>query len=157
MKNDEKVTQSRRNLLKAITAGGAAAAVVPAEWAKPLVKATVLPAHAQATVNGECSLSQAFASARGGQASSFYMSVSASAASTCGDTASVNVYDNEGNNIAQCTKSAGDGTPGNEIISWSCSASYEPAPSSGTDFGDEVTFVVSFENGCSCSIVREAS
>jgi hypothetical protein len=44
---------SRRELLKALaaTAGAtAAAAFLPANWAKPVIKAGVLPAHAQATM-----------------------------------------------------------------------------------------------------------
>ena len=43
---------SRREALKALVAGGgalAAAAFVPARWARPLVEAGVLPAHAQSS------------------------------------------------------------------------------------------------------------
>ncbi len=42
----------RRNLLKALAAGGAlaAAAFLPEGWAKPAIEAGVLPAHAQSTV-----------------------------------------------------------------------------------------------------------
>jgi hypothetical protein len=140
----EEVTKNRRNLLKAITAGGAAAAMVPAEWSKPLVKATVLPAHAQATVTGDCSVRVAYAF--GGD--SFYMSVTATAQNGCGDIAVVNLYDSEGRTIANCLKEA----DGNPVVSWSCSSNTTPSP---VDVGSDVTFVVSFDNGCSCSIVRE--
>ena len=139
----EEVTKNRRNLLKAITAGGAAAAVVPAEWAKPLVKSTILPAHAQATVNGDCSIRVAYA--YGGD--SFYMSVTATSNTDCGPNATLNVMDVDGNVVASCFKDS----DGNPIQSWSCSASTTPTPvAAGTD----VTFVLTFENGCSCSIIR---
>jgi hypothetical protein len=140
----EEVAKNRRNLLKAITAGGAAAAMVPAEWSKPLVKATVLPAHAQATVTGDCSVRVAYVF--GGD--SFYMSVTATAQNDCGDTAGVSIIDSEGNTIASCFREA----DGNPVVSWSCSSSTTPSP---VDGGSDVTFVVSFDNGCSCSIVRE--
>jgi hypothetical protein len=140
----EEVAKNRRNLLKAITAGGAAAAMVPAEWSKPLVKATVLPAHAQATVTGDCSVRIAYVF--GGD--SFYMSVTATAANDCGDTASLAIIDENGETIFTCLKE-GDGNP---VISWSCSGGTNPSP---VDGGSDVTFVVSFDNGCSCSVVRE--
>lgn len=46
---DKKAT-ARRNLLKALVAGGGAFAMgktVPQSWVKPMVKSVVLPAHAQ--------------------------------------------------------------------------------------------------------------
>jgi hypothetical protein len=48
--NDEQVSESRRKLLKAVAAtGGAvvASALMPSEWAEPVVEAGVMPAHAQ--------------------------------------------------------------------------------------------------------------
>jgi hypothetical protein len=48
----ETTNLSRRELLKALAAGGgalAAAAFLPARWTRPLIQAGVLPAHAQAT------------------------------------------------------------------------------------------------------------
>ncbi|MBN1148033.1 MAG: twin-arginine translocation signal domain-containing protein [Anaerolineales bacterium] len=48
----EETNLSRRELLKALAAAGGAlgaAAFLPGKWAKPLVEAGVLPAHAQAT------------------------------------------------------------------------------------------------------------
>jgi hypothetical protein len=50
---------SRREMLKALAAGGgalAAAAFLPARWAKPLVQTGVLPAHAQSS---RCAISLA--------------------------------------------------------------------------------------------------
>ena len=44
---------SRRKLLKTLTATGAAATVIPAVWSKPLVESVVLPAHAQTTTFDE--------------------------------------------------------------------------------------------------------
>jgi hypothetical protein len=48
-----KVSSSRRRLLKALTAGGAGAAItaklLPASWTRPVVDSVLLPAHAQAT------------------------------------------------------------------------------------------------------------
>jgi hypothetical protein len=140
----EEVAKNRRNLLKAITAGGAAAAMVPAEWSKPLVKATVLPAHAQATVTGDCGIHVAYV--YGGD--SFYMSVTAFADHSCGETASLAIIDENGDTQFTCFK-AGDGNP---VVSWSCSGGTTPSPVAG---GSDVTFVVSFDNGCSCSVVRE--
>ena len=54
---NDKRTLSRRDLLKALTAlGGAAAAssIVPSQWAKPEVGVGVLPAHAQGTFSATC-------------------------------------------------------------------------------------------------------
>jgi hypothetical protein len=45
-----KETLGRRQLLKALAAGGGAvagAALLPGQWAKPVVEVGVLPAHAQ--------------------------------------------------------------------------------------------------------------
>jgi len=47
-------TPGRRNLLKTLAAGGAAVAFLPAQWTRPVVGTTVLPAHA-ATTCGNCS------------------------------------------------------------------------------------------------------
>ena len=44
---------SRRKLLKTLTATGAAATVIPAVWSKPLVESVILPAHAQTTTFDE--------------------------------------------------------------------------------------------------------
>ena len=52
--NQDMQTLSRRELLKALAAGGgalAAAAFLPEKWSSPLVNAGVLPAHAQGTPN----------------------------------------------------------------------------------------------------------
>jgi hypothetical protein len=53
---------TRRALLKALAASGgalAAAALLPGKWARPLVEAGVLPAHAQGSLCAEISLSEA--------------------------------------------------------------------------------------------------
>ena len=154
MKNDDKVTTEaqgkRRKLLKAITAGGAAAAVVPAEWAKPLVKATVLPAHAQATVTGDCGINNHYFQVETGADGSMYMSLTARALTECGGSAQVDVIDSSGGLVFSCIQAA-NGSP---VLSWSCSASTTPGT---VTEGDDITFVVSFSNGCSCSVVRVAS
>ena len=62
---ESNIPVSRREILKALAAGGgalAAAAFLPGRWAKPVVESGVLPAHAQSscpyygqiTVNGAC-------------------------------------------------------------------------------------------------------
>jgi hypothetical protein len=51
-KMDNRVSISRRELLKLLAASGgamAAAAFLPASWTRPLVQSGVLPAHAQAS------------------------------------------------------------------------------------------------------------
>lgn len=52
--NNPEKTIGRRQLLKAIAAAGGAvtaASVVPGQWAKPVIEAGMLPAHAQSSFN----------------------------------------------------------------------------------------------------------
>ena len=48
-KPESQPSERRRRLLAQLTAGGAAGAMVPGTWAKPVVDAVVLPAHAETT------------------------------------------------------------------------------------------------------------
>ena len=52
VKVSNKEVPARRRLLKSLTAGGAAAVVVPSEWAKPALNSIALPAHAVSTGTG---------------------------------------------------------------------------------------------------------
>ena len=46
--------RGRRHILKILTVGGVATALVmPASWTTPLVKSVIVPAHAQASPQGE--------------------------------------------------------------------------------------------------------
>ena len=150
----EGTSNSRRNLLKALTAGGAAAAVAPSEWTKPALKSIALPAHAQTTGGGDdCNLTNLEVWGLNG---SFSMSITLTADADCGGRATMTIYNEDGLQIGICTNAT---TPfGNGEISWSCSADGGLSESGlRLNDGETTTVSVEFEDGCSCTFVRAAS
>lgn len=149
----ESVEKSRRNLLKAITAGGATAAVVPSEWTKPALKSVLLPAHAQTTGTGEdCVRYSAWG--LGGRTStreSFSMSVNGLLDDACGQgNGSIKVYRaGDKSPWLQCATSAG--ADAGWLPSFSCSwSAAQTFTSNIAAEGDQLTVIAEFDNGCSC-------
>jgi len=140
---------SRRRLLTALTAGGAAVVAAPAEWTKPALKSVVLPAHAQTSpAGGGCVISLAGAGVLNDGIS---MSITAQADADCGSTASVEVRDSDGSLLISCSNNT---VPfGNGKVSWSCTGSTDLA---GGSAGGLITFDVTFSNGCTCRAVDDA-
>lgn len=137
---------SRRKLLKALTAGGAAAAVMPTEWTKPALKSVVLPAHAQTTGIAGCGIQGwAFVSA-GPDTTCFCMSANVKADNSCSGPALVRLFNSSGSQVAVCTSTM-DGAP---TASMSCSVSSETPP---IGEGELVTFVADLTGGCTCTFV----
>ncbi|GJL81594.1 MAG: hypothetical protein DHS20C01_12280 [marine bacterium B5-7] len=160
--NETTSNPSRRKLLKALTAGGAVAAVAPSEWTKPALKSVMLPAHAQSTGGGggggggdDCIVMNgwAFVGDLPDYAHSFSMSVVGKLDNSCGQgIGTVRVISNTGETIVTCTNVRAGSSPG-FLISFSCSESFAN-PGTVPDEGELVTFIAEFDNGCSCTIVR---
>jgi len=166
---ESKTEQPRRKLLKAITVGGATAAVVPAEWAKPALKSVMLPAHAQASgagsgsggaganaSNDRCVVSIVAEASQGNSVSrSFSMSIHGGRlASTCPEGAGAMLLFNSSgvqiNDGFECIVNAG-GDP----ISFSCSQSMNASFATASlipEPGDIITAVTEFDNGCACVV-----
>lgn len=136
---------SRRKLLKALTAGGAAAAVMPTEWTKPALKSVVLPAHAQTTGVAGCGI-QAWAFVSPGSTDCFCMSANVKADNSCSGPGVVRMYDSSGSQVAVCSS----GVSGAPTASMSCSVSSTVPP---VGEGELVTFVAELTGGCTCTFV----
>lgn len=147
---ENKTSTSRRRLLTALTAGGAAAITAPSEWTKPALKAVMLPAHAQTSpgAGGDCTYRGIHA---WGLAASFCMSVSVHADADCGSSATVEVRNGSGALLVMCTRPT-SGPFGNDLVSWSCCGN----TITNVQNGELVTFDVEFSNGCSCRQVVTA-
>jgi hypothetical protein len=168
MSSSEK-SQPRRKLLKAITAGGAVAAVVPGQWAKPALQSAILPAHAQTTVGGgggagsgtndRCIIPEAWAwgPLPSSVTRSFSMSFNGFLDASCGPgQGELQIFNSSGQALSianPCTVRA-TGAGGVNGISFSCSQSYDTASALGgtpvPQAGELVTMIVDFNNGCSC-------
>lgn len=149
---EKETSLGRRRLLKALTAGtagGAAAALIPGEWKKPIINSAITPAHAQASPPGggggvqDCSIPERGITADTN--TSWSMFINSRAPIECGTSARVDIFF-AGANIGSCFDASGSGS-GNQ--SWSCSAE----ANTGLSDGDQVTFVVTWSNGCVCSVV----
>lgn len=136
---------SRRKLLKALTAGGAAAAVMPTEWTKPALKSVVLPAHAQTTGIAGCGI-QGWAWVSPGTSSCFCMSANVLADNACSGPALVRLFDSSGSQVAVCSSTM----LGAPTASMSCSVSNNVPP---IGEGELVTFVAELTGGCTCTFV----
>lgn len=142
--------KARRRLLKVLTAGGAAA-TMPSQWAKPIVESVVTPAHAQTSdrLDQRCTI-DAFAFFVGTHQISLSIGVQAQASLDCGTSARVELLNSNDQLIIDCPQSPG--TVGAGDVSWSCNT-LEIAPPNYPQQGDSVTFTITWENGCSCSVV----
>jgi len=151
---DEAKGKSRRNMLKALTAGGAVAAAVPAEWVKPALKGVMLPVHAATTITGDgCDHMEAWYFSN---KTCFSMSVTGHLDLGCGDgSGTILVKNSSGATIATCG-GVGVGSELDHLFqpSFSCS---ENGTSNIAVKGATLTVVAQFNNGCSCIEIISAS
>ena len=149
---------ARRKLLKALTAGGATAAIAPSEWTKPALKSVMLPAHAQSTGTGEdCARITGWGGGNGDR-QCFSISVTGLLDASCGQgIGTVTVYRSDGSVWGNCFGVPAGADPG-FLPSFSCSNRSELAGNQSTTnniptAGDVITVVAEFDNGCSCVLL----